>query len=112
MTNIGAGNNISYNTYKYYVALDEFVLYRSQVIGAERKREQQVFETIAEEEDDEVGSQTSLVHRGGRRGGGRSDSSSLDLERSFSTNALKIAADIRNRLSLNVTAMSVDADGD
>lgn len=37
----------------------------------------------------------------GAKGRPRSQTSSLDLERSYSANALKIAADIRQRLSLH-----------
>ena len=97
---------------------------RSEIIHAERKREQQTFETIEEEEDDDhddvarahrrpspsysYGSQVSLVdeeqgqNRGSRNNGRRGkedtkkgqqqkgDSSSLDLERSLSSRALKV----------------------
>ena len=121
--------------------------FRSEIIHAERKREQQTFETIEEEEDDDdgndvarapprrpsyshsYGSEISLVteerENHGRKnkkktGQQKSQSSSLDLERSLSARALKVrhvftlpsfaasialndfqmAADVKNRLGL------------
>ena len=82
---------------------------RSEIIHAERKREQQTFETIEEEDDDDdddaprrpsyshsYGSEISLVseerenHGRKKKRQQKSQSSSLDLERSLSARALKV----------------------
>ena len=128
--------------------------FRSEIIHAERKREQQTFETIEEEEDDDndaprrpsyshsYGSEISLVseerENHGRKkkrktGQQKSQSSSLDLERSLSARALKVshilnfdtliicsfnyidmtdfqmAADVKNRLGLGRSSVEPES---